>query len=71
MFILVVFFDQLSIILNRINTIDKVRLNDNRLMRYKHRGCKNFSITFGGKFSFWWFVPMPIQGTFNIEELYE
>ncbi|CDW91793.1 palmitoyltransferase zdhhc3 [Stylonychia lemnae] len=70
LFIIVVFFDQISIILNRLTVIDKVRLYDNRLTQYKKRGCKNYKVTFGGPFSIWWFIPTPIEGTFDVEELF-
>lgn len=70
LFILVVFCDQISIILNRITVLDKVRLRENRLERFKKRGCKNYQVTFGGPFSIKWFIPIPRQGTFDVEDLY-
>lgn len=71
LFILVMLCDQISIILNRLTVIDKVRLYDNRLEKYKKRGYRNYKITFGGPFSIWWFIPTPIQGTFDVEELFD
>ncbi len=66
-----VLFDQLAIVLNRLTVIDRVKLQDNRLKVYKKRGYLNFKITFGGPFSFKWFLPIPIEGVFDIEELYD
>ena len=70
LFIMVVFCDQISIILNRLTVLDRVKLYDNRLESVKRRGYKNFQVTFGGPISLWWLVPTPVKGTFDIEELY-
>mmetsp|Transcript_25082 Transcript_25082/g.24548 ORF Transcript_25082/g.24548 Transcript_25082/m.24548 type:complete len:122 (+) Transcript_25082:549-914(+) len=42
LFVLVVLCDQVAVILNRITTLDKVRIYDNRLSKLKRRGYKNF-----------------------------
>jgi hypothetical protein len=57
LFILVVLCDQISIILNRMTVLDRVLLHEDKLRRYKKRGCKNFKIAFGGDFGLHWFLP--------------
>lgn len=70
LFIIVVVCDQVSIILNRLTTIDRVRLHDNRLLNFKKRGMKNFKEVFGGSFSWTWFVPIAIKHDISMEQLY-
>lgn len=70
LFNVVVFFDQITVVLNRLSPVDKVRLQGNRLKRIKKRGYENFMITFGEAPSIMWLWPSPITRDFTIEELY-
>ena len=72
LFILVVFCDQIVIILNRLRIIDRVRLEMNRISRkqVKKRGYDNYKMTFGGPFGIKWFLPIPPSRPLPVEELY-
>jgi len=76
MFMSVVFFDQVCIVLNRPSILEKVRHHEfmqqpGQTFTFKRRGYRNYLITFGGPFSWRWFVPIIIEGGFEMEELYE
>lgn len=75
MFMSVVFFDQICIVLNRPSTLERIRHHEfstpKQGIQFKRRGYKNFMISFGGPFSLKWFLPTVIEGTFEMEELYE
>ena len=60
LFILVVFCDQITIILNRMQIVDRVRLQTKRITEKKieKRGYENFKVTFGGPFGIRWFLPI-------------
>jgi hypothetical protein len=66
----VVLVDQLAITMNRMTVLEKIRHYDNRLIRIKKRGYKNFQQVFGGKFGFNWFIPSPIKVKLLVENLY-
>ena len=72
LFILVVFFDQVTIILNRMQMIDRVRLQSKRISEKKvqKRGYANFKETFGGPFGLSWFLPIAPKRVFSVEDLY-
>lgn len=59
LFIMTVFCDQVTIILNRMQVLDRVRLESKRIKKnqVKKRGKENYETTFGGKFSYKWFIP--------------
>ena len=71
LFMLIVFCDQLVIILNRLSALDRVRLDQNRLLNNKvrKRGWFNYKYTFG-KFSLMWLVPLPQSKSLTVESLY-
>ena len=71
LFMLIVFCDQVVIILNRLSALDRVRLDQNRLMNNKvrKRGWFNYKYTFG-KFSLMWLVPLPQSKSLTVESLY-
>jgi len=72
LFVLVVFCDQVTIILNRMQIIDRVRLESKRIQEKKIRknGYANFKLTFGGPFSWKWFVPIAPSKVLTVEQLY-
>ena len=72
LFILVVFCDQITIILNRMQMIDRVRLESKRITEKKvrKRGYENFKETFGGPFGINWFLPIAPTKVFSVEDLY-
>ena len=59
-FISVVLCDQITTILNRMQIVDRVRLENKRTKEkeIKKRGYQNFKVTFGGPFSYKWFLPI-------------
>ena len=71
LFKLVVFCDQVVIILNRLSALDRVRLDQNRVVNNKvrKRGWFNYKFTFG-KFSLMWLIPLPISKSLTVESLY-
>lgn len=70
-FMMIVFFDQIVIITNRLSVLEKVRLYSNRLgKRVRKRAYKNFKVTMGGPCSLRWFLPLPFNDIFNVEEFY-
>ena len=72
MFMTVVLFDQLCIILNRPSSLERIRLHESgEEITFKRRGYKNFKVTFGGPFGWRWFLPLIIEGVFDMEELYD
>ena len=71
MFTVVVFFDQIVIIVNRLSVLERVRLYSNRLgKRIRRRAYANFAYTFGEPFSYRWFLPLPPKNAFTVESLY-
>ena len=70
-FVIIVFFDQIVIITNRLSVLDRVRLYANKLgKRVRKRAKKNFEFTFGEPFCFRWFLPLPPKQKFEVEGLY-
>ena len=72
LFILVVFCDQVTIILNRMQMIDRINLESKRIteLEVRRRGYANFKFTFGGPFGLRWFLPIPPSQALAVEELY-
>ena len=52
--------------------IDRVRLNSKRAKEGQilKRGYENFKMTFGGPFSYHWFLPIAPRTTLCVENLY-
>ena len=72
LFMLSVFCDQVVIILNRLSILDRVRLDQKRLVRnqVKKRGYHNYQETFGSPFGIKWFLPIVSNKQLPVEELY-
>ena len=72
LFMLTVFCDQVVIILNRLSILDRVRLDQKRLVRnqVKKRGYQNYQETFGSPFGFKWLLPTVPSRQLPVEELY-
>ena len=72
LFVLVVFCDQITIILNRMRMIDRVNLELKRINERQttRQGYENYELSFGGPFSYRWFLPIAPNKTLSVEELY-
>ena len=46
--------------MSRGTVLEKVREHDNKNLKLKKRGYRNFKIIFGGSFSIKWFIPCNI-----------
>ena len=73
LFIIVVFCDQLVVILNRMSIIERVRVDADRLKNglLKKRGYQNFKTTFGSSFGLLWFFPIRPRDEICLEDLYK
>ena len=72
LFVLVVFFDQVTIILNRMRMVDRINLESKRVKEHqvpKH-GYENYKFSFGGPFGIRWFLPIAPNRDLDVEELY-
>ena len=74
LFILTVFCDQITIVLNRLSTMEKIQIDAERLRRgaVRKRGWDNYCKVFGEEtFSFNWLVPtLPHRDVMTVEQLY-
>ena len=74
LFLLTVLMDQLVVIVNKPTTLEKVRMHEQKPndppVKVKKRAYQNFKVVFGGPFSWHWFLPRVIEGSFTVEELY-
>ena len=73
MFIIVVFCDQIVVILNRISILERVRVDADRLKGglVKKRGYQNFRLIFGDEFGISWFFPVRPRIEVCFEDLYK
>ena len=64
LFVLVMICDQVSCIINKTSTIDKLK---HERARDTRTGWENFKFVFGGDFSIRWFIPLDIKAKLSIE----